>query len=115
VNTKTMQPERGILLQNALPARMNEHQATKGVIEAIPLDEGECRPDLISKTALELAWHIPVAEHRFFGGIRLASSTSRQSTAGSSAQSAEIIDWYAQAFAEDFDMLAGLSGEQFSR
>src|ERR1700726_4246630 len=56
----------------SLPALKNEHRITKQIIETIPADKGEYRPDAISKTALELAWHIVAAEHRFIHGIAAA-------------------------------------------
>jgi hypothetical protein len=34
---------------------------TKSIIDAIPLDKGDYRPDGISKSALELAWHMASA------------------------------------------------------
>ena len=61
------------ILGMALPALKNEHQTTRRVIEAIPLDRGEYRPDAVSKTALELAWHIAASEQRFFSGIPLGA------------------------------------------
>ena len=57
------------VLAMALPTLKSEHQTTKRVIEAIPLDKGDYRPDAVSKSALELAWHIVAAEKRFFNGI----------------------------------------------
>ena len=57
------------VLALALPTLKSEHQTTKRVIEAIPLDKGDYRPDAVSKTALELAWHIVASEKRFFSGI----------------------------------------------
>ena len=53
----------------ALPMLKKEHETTRRVIEAIPLDQGNYRPDAISKTALELAWHIAATEQRFFSAI----------------------------------------------
>lgn len=46
-----------------------EHPRTRQVIEAIPASGGDYRPDPVSKTALELAWHIVAAEERFLEGI----------------------------------------------
>src|ERR1043166_3839280 len=57
------------LLAQALPGIMMEHATTMRVIEAIPLDKGDYRPDSVSKSALELAWHIVAAEKRFLTGI----------------------------------------------
>ena len=57
------------VLAMALPTLKTEHQTTKRVIESIPLDKGDYRPDAVCKTALELAWHIVAAEQRFLSGI----------------------------------------------
>src|SRR5260370_15003472 len=63
-------PEQALFLREfSLPTIRNEHATTKKVIEAIPLDKGDYRPEPIAKTALELAWHIEAAEHRFLNGI----------------------------------------------
>ena len=45
-----------------LPMLQREQPKTRQVIEAIPLDKGDYRPDPVSKSALELAWHIVAAE-----------------------------------------------------
>ena len=62
-----LSPEQALfLLQDTyLPALKNEHGITTKVIEAVPLDKGHYRPDPVSRTALELAWHIAAAENRF--------------------------------------------------
>src|SRR5580704_374021 len=57
------------LLQYTLPTVKNEHRSTRSVIEAIPQAHLDYKPDPFSKTAMELAWHIVAAEHRFYGGI----------------------------------------------
>ena len=68
---EAMQPQQAAVFFNtfSLPALKNEHRITRQIIETIPLDKGEYRPDAVSKTALELAWHIVAAEHRFLEGI----------------------------------------------
>jgi len=67
----TMQPEQATFFLQVvgLPALQNEHPVTKRVIEAIPLDKGDYRPEPVAKSALELAWHIVAAEQRFLSGI----------------------------------------------
>ena len=47
----------------------NEHGITKSIIAAIPLDKGDYAPDGISRSALELAWHIVAAENRFMDAV----------------------------------------------
>ena len=64
-----LQPEQAMLAMHmALPAIQREHLTTRSVIEAIPLNNGDYRPEPVAKTALELAWHIVAAEHRFYSG-----------------------------------------------
>ncbi len=52
-----------------MPGLKNESRLTMSVIEAIPLDKGDYRPDAVSKTALELAWHIVATEMRFMDAV----------------------------------------------
>src|ERR1700716_4218454 len=56
------------LLALTLPTIKTEHATTMKVIQAIPLDEGDYRPEPVAKSALELAWHIVAAENRFLSG-----------------------------------------------
>ena len=112
-----VQPEQAsFLLQTILPVMKIEHRTTKSVIEAIPLDKGDYRPDACSRTALELAWHIAAAEHRFFstpaaGEFSLAPINRPDSV----RNSADVSNWYAVSFAKDVEQLATLSGEQLAK
>ena len=65
------QPDQAVFLLNGvyLPGLKNESRITKSVIEAIPLDKGDYRPDGISKGALDLAWHIVATEMRFMDAV----------------------------------------------
>src|SRR5712671_7977298 len=91
------------VLAMALPTLKTEHQTTKRVIESIPLDKGDYRPDAVSKTALELAWHIVAAEHRFLGGISAGvfdfAPNHRPDTV---TNSAGIAAWFDESFAANF-------------
>ena len=104
------------VLGMALPTLRNEHQTTRRVIEAIPLDKGDYRPDAVSKTALELAWHIVASEQRFFSGIPLgAFDFSPIPRPESAANSAGIAAWFEESFAGNLRKLEELSGEQLAR
>ena len=100
------------VLAMALPSLKTEHQTTKRVIESIPLDKGDYRPDAVSKSALELAWHIVAAEKRFLGGIPAGafdfSPIPRPDTI---TNSAGISAWFDESFAANLRKLEGLSGE----
>src|SRR6476661_10195917 len=104
------------VLSTALPTLKNEHQTTRRVIEAIPLDKGDYRPDAVSKTALELAWHIVASEHRFFSGIPVgAFDFSPIPQPESITNSAGIAAWFEESFAGNLRKLEELSGEQLAR
>src|SRR6476620_9693286 len=104
------------ILGMALPTLKNEHQTTRQVIEAIPLDKGDYRPDAVSKTALELAWHIAAAEKRFLNGIVDGgfdfSPISRPETVRNSA---DIGRWYGEMFDQVFARLQKMTPEQLSK
>jgi uncharacterized damage-inducible protein DinB len=101
------------LLALALPTLKSEHQTTKRVIEAIPPDKGDYRPDAVSKSALELAWHIVATEKRFFGGIPVgAFDFTPVHRPESIKNSAGIVGWFDETFAANLQKLEGLSGEQ---
>ena len=45
----------------------NESRTTKKILEAVPADKAEYRPDPFARTAMELVRHIAAAEMRFLG------------------------------------------------
>jgi len=104
------------ILDTALPTLKNEHETTRRVIEAIPLDKVDYRPDPVSKTALELAWHIVAAEKRFLGGIPAgAFDFSPIHRPESITNSAGIATWFDETFAANLKKLEGLSGESLTK
>jgi uncharacterized damage-inducible protein DinB len=108
--------EARFILDTALPILKNEHQTTKRVIEAIPLGKGDYRPDAISKTALELAWHIVAAEKRFLAGISAGGlDFSPIPRPESIENSADIAVWFDETFAANLKKLEALSGESLTK
>jgi len=96
-----------------LPRLKNEHRTTKSVIEAIPLDKGDYRPDPVSKTALELAWHIVATEDRFIDAVLTGEFDFTPNPMPDSVKnSADLSAWYANNFTPRFEKLAKLSPEQ---
>ncbi len=101
------------LVQLELPAQKAEHSTTKRVVEAIPLDKGDYRPDPNSKSALELAWHIVAAEHRFLAGISAGEFDFTPIHRPENVKnSADIANWFEQSFAANFQKLSAISPEQ---
>jgi uncharacterized damage-inducible protein DinB len=113
----SLQPEQAMLaLQMALPTVQYEHQTTRCVIEAIPLNNGDYKPEPIAKTALELAWHIVAAEHRFYSGVVAgALDFTPRHRPENLKDSAAIGKFYAEAFAKDLEQLHEVSGEQLAK
>ncbi|HET7871409.1 MAG TPA: DinB family protein [Terriglobales bacterium] len=99
-----------------MPSLPIEHQTTKRVIEAIPLDKGDYRPDAVSKSALELAWHIVAAEKRFLGGIPNGvfdfTPINRPEHVRTSV---DIAQWFDETFADNLARLQNCTGEQLTR
>jgi uncharacterized damage-inducible protein DinB len=101
------------LLALSLPTLKSEHQTTMRVIEAIPPDKGDYRPDAVSKSALELAWHIVATEKRFLGGIPVGVfDFAPVHRPESIKNSAGIVAWFDETFAANLQKLEGMSGEQ---
>ena len=100
------------VLAMALPSLKTEHQTTKRVIESIPLDKGDYRPDAVSKSALELAWHIVAAEKRFLSGIPAgAFDFNPIHQPDSIKNSAGIAAWFDETFAANLQKLEAIGGE----
>jgi uncharacterized damage-inducible protein DinB len=110
-----MQPDQAtFLLQDLfLPNLKNEHRLTKNVIEAIPLDKGDYRPDEVSKTALELAWHIVATEMRFLNAVAAGGfDFTPMPRPESIANSADLVAWYSDNFASHLETVVKLSSEE---
>jgi uncharacterized damage-inducible protein DinB len=110
-----LQPDQAsFLLHNVyLPGLKGEHRITKSIIEAIPLDQSGYRPDEISKTALDLAWHIASAEMRFMNAVEAGEfDLSPMPRPDSIKNSADLLVWYDENFNSHFEKLTKLSNEQ---
>lgn len=104
------------LLNYTLPAVKNEHRATRAVIEAIPNMNRDYRPDAHSKTALELAWHIVAAEHRFYSGIVAGAFDFSPIHRPEDIQTGpQIGQWFGESFAKTSSEIAALSGGQLTK
>lgn len=100
----------------SLPALRNEHRITKQVIEALPVDKGDYRPDPNAKSALELAWHIAASEHRFLDAIASGQFDFTPNHRPEDVKtSADIAAWYGKTFAADIARVEKASGEQLTK
>jgi len=99
-----------------LPGLKNEHRITRGVIEAVPLNGGDYRPDEVSKSALELAWHIVATEMRFMQAVAAGQfDLSPRPRPEPVRNSADLTAWYTDNFQGHVDQLTRLSDEQLTK
>jgi uncharacterized damage-inducible protein DinB len=110
-----MQPDQAAFLLNDvfLPNLKNEHRLTRAVIEAIPLDQSDYRPDPYARPALELAWHIAATEMRFLNAVASGGFDFTPTPRPESIKnSADLGAWYTDHFASHLETLSKLSNEQ---
>ena len=105
------------LLQNVyLGSLKNESRVTRKVLEAVPADKCQHRPDPLSKSAIELVRHIAVAENRFLetviDGVFDVNAAALPDTVKTPQ---EIASWYEQRFAKNYEALKKLGGEQLAK
>ncbi len=113
-----IQPDQAEFLLNGvfLPGLKNEQRITKSVIEAIPLDKSDYRPDGISKSALDLAWHIVVTEMRFMEAVAAGEfDFNARPRPDSIKNSQDLTRWYTENFGPHFETLTKLSNEQLRK
>ena len=110
-----IQPDQATFLLQAvyLPGLKNEHGITKSVIQAIPQDKSDYRPDSVSKSALDLAWHIVNTEMVFTDAVAAgAFDFTPRPRPDSIEDSATLASWYAADFAARLEKLTKLSPDQ---
>ena len=118
-----MPPQPALSADQALAAReiaitnlRMEHPVTRRVIEAIPLDRGGYSPESFTKSAVDLAWHIVGAEHRFLDAVTTgAFDFSNAGRPASLANSADVSNWYAGVFDDDVRRVAALDAAALSK
>src|SRR5262249_19547673 len=103
---------RFFLEQIALPWFSHEHLLTKRVIEAVPVDKGDYRPNEVSRTAFELAWHIASAENRFLDAVGSGAFDFSGSRPEWVRHSADVAKWYGENFEANIKRLQALSDDQ---
>jgi uncharacterized damage-inducible protein DinB len=98
-----LQPDQALFLRKwMLGALSREHAITRAVIEAIPPDKGDHRPDDVGKSAVDLAWHIVGAEHRFMETVATGAFDFTNSGRPADLRTArDIAAWYGDTFPRD--------------
>lgn len=90
----------------------NESRITKKILEAVPADKADYRPDAVSKSANELVRHIAAADNRFLETVINGVFDANTMIPENAKTPQEVAAWYEERFARNFDALTKLSGEQ---
>lgn len=104
-----MTPEQATFLLHEvyLPQIRNEQTTTRRVIEAIPADKGDYKPDPKSKSAMDLARHIASAEVFFMSGIAKGQFNRADAAGAEHAKTpAQLAAWYDENFTKAIEKLA---------
>src|SRR5258708_40047866 len=113
----SMTPEQAaFLLQYQLPSVKNEYRTTSAIIAAIPASNVDYRPDPQARSAAEIAWHIAATEHRFYNAALSGAfhfNAIPRPEGGITKEN--ILKWYADSFAKNFDDLTRLTPEQAAK
>ena len=110
-----LQPEQALFLRDGhlLPLLNAEHLVTRRVIEAIPHDKSDFKHDDIAKCAIDLAWHIVGAEHRFIDAVVTGVfDVSKSGRPESMRTSTDVARWYGDTFARDTERVAAVPANQ---
>lgn len=102
------------LLQNVyLGPLKNESRITKKVLEAVPADKTNYRPEAAARTANELVRHIAAADNRFLEAVINGVFDTNPGLLPETVKTPqEVAAWYEQRFAKNFEALTKASGDQ---
>jgi uncharacterized damage-inducible protein DinB len=112
-----MTPEQAqMLLGVELPSIAAERPVTRAVIAAIPPDKGDYTPDPVTRSAIELAWHIVAAENRFFEAVADgAFDLTPRSRPDAVRSPADVNAWYDERLPRLLERLKAVSGEDLAK
>ncbi len=112
-----MQPQEARFLLNFLvPQIEQESKITRQVLAAIPEEQREYRPDAVSRSALELAWHIVSSDIWYLEGIIHGQFGSEEEKMPSQFKTvADITAWYDRNVPELIAELGSLTDQTLTR
>jgi uncharacterized damage-inducible protein DinB len=96
----------------AIPWLFQEHQLTKSVIEAIPIDKGDYRPHRNSRSAMELAHHIVSAELTYLEGVAKGEFDYGDCVPRDIRDAGQLARWYHEIFTTTVRKVGDVSSEQ---
>ncbi len=90
-----------------------ESRTTKKILEAVPANKLDYKPDPASRSAIELTRHIAAADNRFVETVINGVFDTNPAMIPESVKTpAEIASWYEERYAKNFETLGKVRGEQ---
>jgi uncharacterized damage-inducible protein DinB len=102
-------------LQTYLGTLKRESQTTKKVLEAVPADKADYRPDPISKTAMDLVTHIANTDQWFVEAVLNGTFQPGPRIPETAKTPAEIAAWYEGHYAKNLEALTKATPEQLQK
>jgi uncharacterized damage-inducible protein DinB len=91
----------------------NESRTTRSILAAVPSVHLDYRPDPCAKSANELLRHVASADNFFLKSVIDGLFVPGSVTIPESVKTPEeVAEWYGNKYAENFDAVSRLSGEQ---
>jgi uncharacterized damage-inducible protein DinB len=104
------------LLDVYLGTLKNESRTTKNVLQAVPPNKVDYKPDPAARSAIELARHIAAADNRFVEAVINGVFDTNPAMIPENVKTpAEIAAWYEQRYAKNFEALTKATGEQLAK
>jgi uncharacterized damage-inducible protein DinB len=107
-------PDQAVLILRSvgLPGLKAELPVTNSVIAAIPEDKGDYRPDPVTRSAIDLAWHIVSAENRFLEAVAEGRfDLTPRDRPPDVRTGGDIARWHGERSEQNRERLKGLSGD----
>jgi len=105
-----------LLKEIYLPQIHNEHPLTRKILEAIPADKSDYKPDPKAKSAMELASHIASSEVFFAMGVANGEFSRAVAAIPETVKTpAELLSWYDENFAKATAKLTASSPESLMK
>src|SRR5260370_17150329 len=116
--SQAMTTEQAIFLVNEVYVGhlKTESRTTKKLLEAVPANKVEYKPDPASRSAIELARHIAAADNRFVETVINGVFDTNPAMIPENVKTpAEIASWYEERYAKNFEALGKVNGEQLAK
>jgi uncharacterized damage-inducible protein DinB len=115
---ETMTPDQAkFLLHDVYMGTLkNESRTTKTILEAVPPNKLDYKPDPASRSAIELTRHIAAADNRFVETVINGVFDTNPAMIPENVKTpAEIASWYEERYAKNFAALGKVPSEQLTK